>query len=177
MNRYNGFKEKKMFYDFCGKKLPDDSLFCPFCGAKLAGLPPQPDDERDSGIPAFPEISDSVTEKGIDHIHLPGGYTRLNTMKEAAALAISRNSEELWSDSISPRSFHTGVKSLRRECAEWDKDAEEKGSILFYVVSPDGVIAQLYVDDNDEYRLLDWGYFTRHRPRKEMPETIDELFD
>ena len=51
-----------MYCEMCGKSIPDDSVFCPECGGKIAGSVMQDEDQSASGIPEE-QIRDVVNTK------------------------------------------------------------------------------------------------------------------
>ena len=165
-----------MFCDYCGAKLPDDSVFCSACGARLMPLtdtPPMPEPEAAPDVPPMPGSwpGNPMPPSG-------GPFTRTQTMTEAARLAIERNPVGAWSWWDSPARFTEDEKKLLRGCEKEDRyiaSFDDRNGVQYYVVSPDGAIGQAYLDDSDGALLLEWMYYTPSRAPEELPSTPDEL--
>lgn len=184
-----------MFCDYCGKKLPDDSTFCWECGAQLASVlnnkrQAEPDKnwvkaarmpEKAMDAPPMPESTAGENQPAPASSTEPasgGLFTRTQTLAQAAQLAIRRNPEGEWSYWDSPGRFNIGPKKLQRACEKEDREInsfDDRNGVQFFVVSPDGAIAQIYLDDNDENLILEWLYFTPLCPKKELPRNPEEL--
>ena len=163
-----------MFCDFCGAKLPEDSVFCSVCGARLMPLtdmPPMPEPEGAPDVPPMPGSGSPMPPSS-------GSFTRTQTMTEAARLAVERNPGGAWSWWDSPRRFTEDAGKLLRGCEKEDRyiaSLDDRGGVRYYVVSPDGAIGQVYLDDSGEALILEWMYYTPSRAPEELPSTPDEL--
>jgi len=155
-----------MYCDFCGARLPENSVFCPECGARLAPLtdtPPIPESKPNTPASASPSN---------------GQFNRTRTLTEAARLAIEHNALGLWSSWDSSRRFTESAQKLLRLCEKEDRyiaSLDDRSGVQYYVVSPDGAIGQVYLDDNDEHLFLEWMYYTPNRAPEELPSAPGEL--
>ena len=157
-----------MFCDYCGMKLPDGSKCCIRCGAVL---------EEDAAPEASPPAWAAVPVTQLAPVP-EVSFARLQTMSEAAELAIERNKAGDWSYWDSPRSFTESQRSLRRFCAKEDKrisGLDDYGGIQYYVVSPEGALGQVYLDEEDNHAILEWVYFTPEEGQEVLPSFPDDI--
>lgn len=162
------------FCSNCGAALRSDSVFCEECGARVAPTAPQetqpvpPATDNGSVFAGFTPASGTVSI-----------YTRTQTMTEAAEIAVSRNPQGKWSYWCSADKYRNLPWNLRTFAEKEDKRLgrfDDRGGMLYYVVSPGGSLGQVYADEmNDGRPVLEWVYFAPGEGESTLPSAPEML--
>ena len=190
-------REDSLFCEECGARVspapaPEPPAEKQGGGYVFVSAPEEgPAKEQDTGyvrVPA-PEPKAYVIPPATDNNSVFTGFTpsygnviafeKTKTMCDAAELAVSRNTQGQWSFWDSPGKYRKTAGDLQRYAEKEDKRLgkfDDRGGILYYVVSPLGSVGQVYTDETDDNRpVLEWVFFASGEGEATLPSAPEQL--
>ena len=106
-------------------------------------------------------------------------FATVETMTEAAEIAIDRNPEDVWCYWDSPDTPSDRGRHLLRFAEKEDKRLsryDNRDGMICFVVSPGGSVGHIYADEmNDGAHVLEWVFFAPGEGEFNLPAEPDEL--